>query len=402
MRTGKDIEQLLVRRLQGIATDTENQQIEQWADEDVQHRATLARLDSEETLREDLRTLLFLVDTEVGVVRLKRMNEHIRRSIARRPKRRLNKWLPYVAAMVIAAATLAWWFLEKQPGHTRSDIVRAENIQPGGNRATLTLTDGRTITLDETQHGIIFRDQNISYTDGSRLLDQYEAAPTGHTGPPYVILTTPRGGTYQIVLQDGTQIWLNASSSLRYPTAFDRNERVVEITGEGYFVVAEDSRPFKVISGRQTINVLGTEFNISAYPDEPETKTTLVKGKVQIGLDNSRINHAHAPFTLRPGQQGIVDTSSVRVEWVDVSQHTAWKDGFFYFDGDSPQEAFAQLARWYDIEVVYRNDLHTIEFYGKIERNMSLGAFLSILEEAGLDFEVIAKKSGLQLVVGTE
>ncbi|MFC3199184.1 FecR family protein [Parapedobacter deserti] len=403
MKTGKDIEQLLLRRLQGIATDTENQQIEQWAAKATQNRATLTRLESEETLREDLNTLLFLVDTEAGIVRLQRMDDRIRQSIARRSRRWLNRWLPYVAAMIIASTTVAWLFFEILPSNKPRAIVHAGNIQPGGNRATLTLTDGRTITLDETQHGIIFGDKNISYTDGSRLLDQQEFAPTSDPNPPSVVLTTPRGGTYQIVLQDGTQIWLNASSSLRYPTVFSDRERIVEITGEGYFAVAKDAnRPFKVVSRGQTINVLSTEFNVSAYPDEYETKTTLVEGKVQICFDNAPNNHPHAPFTLRPGQQGIVGISSVQIEQVDVNQYTAWKDGYFYFNGDSPQEAFAQLGRWYDIEVVYRNDLRTVEFYGKIERNKSLGSFLSILEKAGLEFEVMPKGRGFQLIVGTE
>src|SRR5690606_13881439 len=197
-------------------------------------------------------------------------------------------------------------------------------------------------------------------------------------------LSTPRGGQYQITLPDGTNVWLNAESTLRYPSRFSQRERMVEIAGEAYFEVVNDhNRPLKVVSRGQTVEVLGTEFNIAAYPDEQNAKTTLVKGKVNVRLNASTPSRDHAPLTLLPGQQATVGASSLRVDKVDVNQYVLWKDGFFYFNGHSPQEAFTQLSRWYDFELVYRGSIPSVQFFGKIERNKSLGSLLKILNKAG-------------------
>lgn len=404
MNLGEDIERLLLRRLQGLVTSAENQRLEEWAAASAKNRAVLERLENEQALREDLGLLFSLVDTDEGDARLQRMEADIRQSVIGHPVRRLNRWVPYAAAVVFFAVTIAWLVMFNGPAVDRQlHLVEAENIQPGGNRAVLTLADGRAIVLDEAQRGIVVGDDHTTYDDGSELLGREDADKGTKGDVQYAILTTPRGGTYHVTLVDGTQVWLNAASSLRYPVAFKGSERVVEIVGEGYFVVAKDKdRPFKVFSRGQTIEVLGTEFNISAYPDEFEAKTTLVEGRVSVGFDESSTHHNYTPFTLLPGQQGIVATSSVRVEKVDVEQYTAWKDGFFYFNGDSPQEAFAQLSRWYDIELIYSGDVPTMQFYGKLERNMSLGSLLRILEGAGLEFEVTADRDGFQLFIGTE
>src|SRR5690606_25991178 len=153
---------------------------------------------------------------------------------------------------------------------------------------------------------------------------------------------------------------------------------------------------FKVISHGQTVEVLGTEFNISAYADEENMQTTLIKGTVRVTPEGKDA------ATLRPGQQATVDEDAIRVAQVDVGEYTAWKEGYFYFNGDSPQRAFSQLSRWYDIQVVYRGDIPTLAFYGKIERDKSLQSLLTILKKAGLEFEVAQNTNGYQLVVGSE
>lgn len=390
----RNIEHLLLRRLQDIATAEENLAIEAWAAAAPENRQVLDRLEDEEALKHDLRELFALADSDAGRARLARMEANIMRAAATQRPARFNTRFVYIAAAVLllAAFTGLWLARERvapaDPQHAQAD----GEIQPGGNRATLSLADGRIVDLDETQTGIIVAG-DIMYGDGSKLL---ETGDIKANATNYATLTTPKGGAYQVILPDGTKVWLNAASSIRYPTAFGSKAREVEIVGEAYLVVAPDrDRPFRVASAGQTIEVLGTEFNVSAYPDQEEAKTTLVEGKVKLQLNGP----GREPIMLAPGQQGIVGASTARVEDVDVSQYTAWKDGFFYFRGDSPMEAFAELSRWYDIDVVYRNEIPAMRFYGKLERNKPLGSLLRILEEAGMQFTIQSTDDGVQLLV---
>lgn len=408
MRIGQDIEHLLLRRLQGIATADENEFIETWANESAENRVILNRLETKQTLREDLGVLFDLVDTEKGAERLQRMELHIRQHTEKPYAIRTRRWLPYVAAaVVLTLATVAWMLRDDRVPDGRSQIDLAQRIQPGGNRATLTLADGRMINLSENQDGIVIGDEGITYLDGTGVGLTTTQGPTDREAASLSVyqleLSTPRGGQYQITLPDGTNVWLNAESTLRYPSRFSQRERMVEIAGEAYFEVVKDhNRPFKVVSRGQTVEVLGTEFNIAAYPDEQNAKTTLVKGKVNVRLNSSTPGRDHAPLTLLPGQQATVGASSLRVDKVDVNQYVLWKDGFFYFNGHSPQEAFTQLSRWYDFELVYRGSIPSVQFFGKIERNKSLGSLLKILNKAGLEFEVVPKGNKIQLVIGQQ
>lgn len=410
MSIGQDIAHLILRRLQGIATADENRYIETWANEATENRDTLSRLETKQMLKEDLGMWFDLMDTQQGIERLQRMEAHIRQSTADQSikVKWIKRWLPYVAAAVLfVVATITWIVREGRVPDHRSQIDLAQNIQPGGNRATLTLVDGRTIDLSESQDGIVIGDESITYQDGSgvdlaastRQADQLKTK----VRIDKLSLSTPRGGQYQVALPDGTNVWLNAESTLRYPSRFAGGDRVVEIVGEAYFAVAKDrNRPFKVRSKGQIIEVLGTEFNIAAYPDEQDTKTTLVEGKVSVWPNGTPIDGDDAPRILLPGQQATVNASSVRVEKVAVNQYIIWKDGFFYFNGDSPQEAFARLSRWYDFELVYRGNIPTVQFFGKIERNKSLGSLLKILNKAGLESEVVPKGDKVQLIIGRE
>lgn len=303
----------------------------------------------------------------------------------------LNRWIPYAAAVVLAVI-IAYFFLDD--GQEISDAsVAIEEIQPGGNRATLTFADGRSIKLDEGMNGIVVGD-DVTYLDGRQVLSERDAISPGEVSDVMTI-STPRGGQYRVVLDDGTEVWLNAESTLRYPSKFTGRYRQVEIEGEAYFAVAKDfEKPFRLITPRQSIEVLGTEFNVSAYANDAAIQTTLIQGKVRVQPEG------HDAVVLHPGQQSIVDSTSVSIEKVNVGQYSAWKEGYFYFNGDSPEVAFAQLSRWYDIEVVYNGQVPKIAFYGEIERNKTLGSLLKILDKAGLNFEVIHKGNRNQLIIG--
>lgn len=317
--------------------------------------------------------------------------------------------LPYVAAAALLIVGLVFWRIgdgkkDRPDMQTeRQTRVDPQQVLPGGNRATLTLADGSTYALDEQQTGVVIGPDAIKYGDGSALLDK----EGGDAELTSAVLTTPKGGAYQVTLPDGTKVWLNAASTLKYPTKFTDTERVVELQGEAYFDVTKQQAkgggpmagaavPFKVKTKDQVVEVLGTGFNISAYAEDVETKTTLVEGRVNI------VTNGGAGTLLLPGEQATLRRSKVDVRKVDVEQFTAWKDGFFYFDNLSPQIALAQLARWYDVEVLYQGAIPEKRIFGMIDRGKSLGSVLKSLEKSGLTFRLTEANGHKKLLVQGE
>lgn len=316
--------------------------------------------------------------------------QRFRVSIGKDHRIRYRLWMTAVAGVVfflsvsvtIYIAMRERWQLSEQASSQRHDIAA------GGNRATLKLADGRTITLDETQDGIVIESGEITYNNGNPLTAT-DGSREGLEGTTLLELSTPNGGTYQITLSDGTKVWLNAASTLRYPPRFSGAERIVELTGEAYFSVANDKkRPFKVFSAGQEIHVLGTEFNVSAYSDDPENKTTLVEGKVSLllttqlngtALQNSKF------IELVSGEQGIVKRESLTKTHVDTEPYTAWKAGYFYFKKTPLEDILRQAARWYDVEVVYEGGIPNETFSGDIKRDVSLRGLLDILQHSTIN-----------------
>ncbi|PPK99623.1 FecR family protein [Parapedobacter indicus] len=323
------------------------------------------------------------------------LDNHMTTQLSKSTPSKVGRLAIYMAAAILLIAISVGLYFYSYKSRPESATLLATEVPPGGNRATLLLGDGRTISLSEDQAGIVIGD-GIKYADGSDVFADGEAAFPATTAR-MVTISTPKGGTYQLRLSDGSEIWLNASSSLRYPIKFDDQQRMVELTGEGYFAIAKDKqRPFRVHYKNQVVTVLGTEFNIAAYPDEPTTKTTLVTGAVEIFDQQSR-----AIDKLSPGQQAISSGGNTSIQRVNVQQYTAWKDGYFYFSGSSPQEAFTQLSNWYDVAVSYKKEIPKVAFFGKVERNMPLDSLLEILRTAGFDVE--ARPSAIhraELIIG--
>ncbi|GAA4803739.1 hypothetical protein GCM10023231_36000 [Olivibacter ginsenosidimutans] len=308
-----------------------------------------------------------------------------------RPVKWQRRWhlvRPYisVAAVVLVILFTGWFLLSERQYPKKKDIVTTEQVLPGTNRAKLTLADGLTVDLSEYQNGVIMGDE-IKYSDGSRVLGS-----TGK-GASLMTISTPKGGTYQITLSDGTQVWLNAGSSLSYPAHFPEGERMVEVSGEAYFEVAKDEkRPFKVSSSGQQIEVLGTAFNIAAYPDEADTKTTLVQGKVKVF--NLIAHHSNL---LRPGQQATVHGAHIEVGQANVEASIAWKDGLFNFHELTIDQAMKQIERWYDVNVRYEGKKPSGYLGGKMSRGVKLSTFLNFLEQ---DFQIKAEwKSDRTLIL---
>jgi transmembrane sensor len=294
------------------------------------------------------------------------------------------------AVIIIAAAALGANYLLKTEKSAKSYIAKNEfkNISPGGNKAVLTLADGRRVVLDDANNGQLATQAGVVITksaDGQIIYRASGAAVHAQSNLQNTI-STPRGGQYQVILPDQTSVWLNSASSISYPAAFSGHERLVSLTGEAYFEVARNEKmPFKVRSGQQTVEVLGTHFNVNAYPDEPNTLTTLLEGSVRLISPASSIR-------IAPGEQGVVlDDGAIMKRKVDVDRELAWKNGLFSFEGQDIRAIMRQISRWYDIEVVYDKNLPEEKYYGEIARSSKLEDVFKILELNNIAFRMEGK-----------
>jgi transmembrane sensor len=300
----------------------------------------------------------------------------------------------YVAAasLLIVFATSYFWLasLFTNPSKARpvSATVAVQDVAPGGNKAILTLGNGSTIILQNAADGKL-SEQGASHVSKRKDQLAYKTLAGASSAVVYNTLTTPRAGQFQVILPDGTKVFLNNASSLRYPTSFTGSSREVELTGEAYFDVAKNSlQPFSVLAGGETVHVLGTSFNIMAYGDEPAIKTTLVTGKVSV-------NSAGKQSVLSPGEQAILPhngTMTIAKE-ADIEGATAWQRGFFHFTHANISDVLRQLARWYDVEVQFTIPVpEDYTFDGEIGRSLNLLSILKHLEKKDLHFTIENKK----------
>ncbi|MDR6733505.1 FecR domain-containing protein [Sphingobacterium sp. 2149] len=266
--------------------------------------------------------------------------------------------------------------------------VASSTVIPGSNKAILRLADGRAILLDGTANGKLAQQGNTIVTKDADGQLRY-AQGNDHEDAKYTwnTLETPFGGQYQLLLADGTKVWLNAGSSITYPTIFDQKERKVEIRGEVYFEVSHHADwPFKVSSPGQTVEVLGTQFNVNAYDNEAQTRTSLLQGAVQVLT-------AHAKSRLSPGQQAIYDGNKLITSIVDTDEAIAWKQGYFRFNDEGIESIMRQLARWYNVEVKFEGKITKESFSGKISRQKSIQQTLAMLENTGtLHFKIEGRR----------
>jgi transmembrane sensor len=314
------------------------------------------------------------------------------------PERKVLKLFAFrnIAAAMVAFVVISagvYYNLQqnsKDPQVAKKQVAVRHDVDPGKNKAILTLDNGEQVVLDSARVGTIAKKGNISVqkTSGGQVIYTVDgqSSSTASNTLTYNTISTPRGGQYQVVLPDGTKVWLNAASSLKFPTAFAGNERKVELTGEAYFEVTKNpSKPFRVSVNALDVKVLGTHFNIMAYGDEDAIKTTLLEGSVQLNL-------AGSSSMLKPDQQGVIHNGNIRVVEVNAEREVAWKNGFFEFNRCSLLDIMRQLSRWYDIEVVYQGKTTDDEFVGKIERNVKLSQVLRVLQLNRVHFKVEDKK----------
>ena len=308
------------------------------------------------------------------------------------PVRRLLFWKHYrrwaaVAASIIIIFGAGAYFLfgHKQPipSGAMSNTAAKNDVPPGGNKAVLTLANGSTILLDSAANGQLAQQGSTKVLKTNNGQLAYHTNNEKPTEVLYNTLATPRGGQYQLMLPDGSKVWLNAASSIRYPTAFSGAYRQVDITGEAYLEIAEDAgRPFTVRVGspagaKGEVRVLGTHFNVNAYDDEPSARTTLLEGAVKVTKDA-------ATAVLKPGQQAELEQAG-KIRLVpdpDIEQTMAWKNGLFVFNGADIHTIMRQIKRWYNVDVVIDRDIRE-KFHLEISRNTNVSNVFRILETTG-------------------
>ncbi|SEP41508.1 FecR family protein [Mucilaginibacter sp. OK283] len=301
-------------------------------------------------------------------------------------------WIKYAAAaLILLFISFGAYFIIRTGNSKNNAVVHSyKAIVPGGNKAILTLANGTKIALDDVIKGIVARQAGVSITKTANGQIVYKAV-SGSTDAAGLLrnsVSTPKGGQYKVILPDGTNVWLNAASSITYPTVFKGTERLVSLTGEAYFEVAKNKQmPFRVKSPMQTIEVLGTHFNINAYADETAVKTTLLEGSVKVASgSNSAL--------IAPGEQAVINragNATITIHPVNVDNEVAWKNGLFSFDGENIQSIMRQVCRWYNVDVVYEGSMPPEKYFGEISRTSSLADVFKILELNNVKFSIEGK-----------
>jgi len=320
-------------------------------------------------------------DDAAGRRILKKLNKSTRVKVSKFRFR--GKWV--AAAAVLLLFISAVLLLNKNsisPVKTNLQAAKQHNqIKPGLNQATLTLADGKTIALNDVKVGAVLKHGNISIKKQKNGLMQFALATVNNAAQAveFNTVSTPAGGQYQVVLPDGSKVWLNSSSSLKFPTVFTGGERRVELSGEGYFEVAKNRElPFKVKFNNQEVEVLGTHFNIMAYKEDEASRTTLLEGSV-------RISKSGVKKILVPGDQALVTGigSNMDIQQVNTEAVVAWKNGMFIFNNENIKTIMTQLARWYNIDVVYQGSIKDKEYGIRMARSKSLAEILKNIELTG-------------------
>jgi ferric-dicitrate binding protein FerR (iron transport regulator) len=363
----EEIQALIRKYLNGTATPEEQQLLDRWYQE--------GQLDPAEWFAE--------AENEEELLRLEMLGE-IRNRIGLQPDKSTIRLWPRIAAaasILIAVSAGGYFLLHKKDPVQQFTQNQKQDIKPGTNKAILTLGNGQHIVLNNQTRGVIANQSNvqITKTDSGKLA--YSAG--ANAAVAMNTLETPRGGTYYVLLSDGTKVWLNAASKIVYPSVFKGNERVVTLTGEAYFEVEHNAKmPFKVKVNDQVVEDLGTHFNIKAYSDEGAIKTTLFEGGVKVS-DNGR------SLVLKPGQQAA-DLNLVKNP--DLDQAIAWHKGLFEFNNADIPTIMKELARWYDVEITYEGDIPERHFTGKLYRNVNALKIADILNYNNIHFRIEGKK----------
>jgi transmembrane sensor len=396
----KKISDLIVKFVRSELSETEKAALETWINFSEQNRSSFEEITNGRLLMDDLHAW-----QNAGIEANEAWQKLVEAGLPvanGKSKLITIRWWKYAvaAALLVCTSLTAYFFLfrtnggQKSVTDTQVQPVPATNndVPPGGNKAILTLSNGATIVLDNVQNGTVAVEGNSKITKHEGALSYKLNTGYNEAKLMYNTLRTPATGIYQLTLPDRTKVWLNAVSSIRYPVAFTGRERNVEITGEAYFEVAHNGKPFIVTipahsgqSDGSTIEVLGTHFNVMAYPDEASIRTTLIEGSVKVTKGDQQV-------IMKPAEQTDVASDGIHVAGnVDIEQAIAWKNGVFKFNGTDLKTIMRQLARWYDVQVVYQTNI-TRRYRGEVPRDVNLSEVLSVLEYTGAHFKIEGKK----------
>jgi transmembrane sensor len=397
MKLQERIDQLFTRVVSGHSTPAEWNELLDLLGGVSEH--------DEVTLMEPLQTLWGHAGSKEGPASLSEADkEQLYQAITQQPpvmpievpvQRNRFAWKKYAVAAAVAGLIFAgykWMATNNTNTKVKHTVagLRLDSISAGTNRATVTLGDGQRVTLDDDTATTNIQQQGDAQITNTNGRLAYQSATTRATGVVYNTVNTARANHYQVVLSDGTKVWLNAVSSLRFPTVFTENQRTVEVTGEAYFEVAKHkTKPFYVKVGGTQIQVLGTAFNVNSYSDEELIKTSLVEGSVKL-ISNGQEG------VLHPGQEAIVRKDHpLRIAPGNIELATAWKNGYFQFDQASLPQLMRQLSRWYDVDIRYEGNIPEKSFKGKLQRSLPLSRILHLFEKGGMKF----RSEGKTLVV---
>ena len=384
-----DLGNLIAKHQRNELTPQEKEELEHWLQSDVRNQELFKKLTDEAIINNELETFS-VTDKAKAWKNIAKKTGH------KTPENKpavTRRWLGYAAAVITLMALGITLSKYRSNEDLKTLAHQQKDILPGSNKATLTLANGSKIILDDAKQGKIASQKNVVINKNKSGEVIYKTTPTDQiaTGQTPVeaitmnTLTTPRGGQYEVVLPDGTRVWLNAASSLKYPTAFTGNERRVELTGEAYFEVSKDARkPFFVKTTNQTVAVLGTHFNINSYADEAATKTTLLEGSVKVTGNTNQLT-----VKLKPGQQAVNTVTAIDIKQdADIDEAVAWKNGKFLFRNTDLRTIMRQLSRWYDVDVEYQGNVAQKHYRGRISRNVPVSEIFQILKTSGINFTI--------------
>jgi transmembrane sensor len=384
---------LLLKHHKGELTEEEQTILDNWVNASAGNKQLFATLTNNDDLQAKLNQLHEIEATKEATKR--RVMESLSMGAIVTPIKRTTThsiWKTVAAAVTITAVvgTGAWFLLRKDKPQQVAVVQPAANkladVMPGGYKAQLVLDDGSTIELDSAGTGKLAQQGNMQVMNRDGQLS-YKADATTEKRSLYNTLKTGRGQMYPVKLSDGSAVWLNSSSSIRFPVAFNEQERRVEITGEAYFEVAHnDKKPFRVSVNGMEVQVVGTVFNINSYNDEGAMKTTLLTGTVKVTKGDQQVR-------IKPGEQAEVADKTITVNTgVNVNKEVAWKNGLFYFKNENLKAIMRQIARWYDVDVVYEGKISNDEISGKIYRNANLSEVLKLLNVLDVNYKIEGKK----------
>jgi ferric-dicitrate binding protein FerR (iron transport regulator) len=371
---------LIIKHLEGARlTQAEQQELDAWLQASPQNQALFSKLTDTGYVRQELEKM-YDYDAEAGWEKIRSAYGELADAI---PMQRSSRWKYWVAAAVTlvaiaGAALLFLYFSGKNTKAVHTPVIAATDIPaPAISKATITLQNGKRMPVDSLIIGTTALQGEISVqkTADGQIVYTSDKEPTPEMR--FNTLANPRGSrVIQLTLSDGTKVWLNAESEIRYPVAFTAGQRKVEIKGEAYFEVAKDAqKPFVVQSNGATVQVTGTHFNVNAYTDEPALRVTLLEGGVKVSKENNTV-------LLKPGEQAEVGGNIHIHANADIDQVMAWKNGIFSFNGTDIYTAMRQISRWYDVDIRF-NDAIKENFYGDIPRNSNISGVLNMLETTG-------------------